>query len=265
MTDTCVRYLLGNRTGNSLTYCVRNPFGFALTFVSSTAHFSGDCLRAPDSSTHSGSGTLNLHCFAASGFVNRAAGTAIVFPRTRLTDTFFNNRTRTMFGRCFPFTTADFHIVPGMNGLADSTTYITITGFIIRFVNRAADIPIVGFTNRTSYGVADISVTGIVNRLADCVADIPVAGVIHGPSAFAGNSTIAGFVNGTADFIADVSITGLINRLANRIALITVASLVNILFVLNGNFFADCIIHCFLTGIILLFPDSFYDSFIAGT
>jgi hypothetical protein len=170
-----------------------------------------------------------------------------------------------MLGDCFPFATADFNVVPGVNGLADSPTYISVTGFVICFVNGAANITIVSFTNRTSDVVAHISVAGVVNRLADCVADIAIAGVVHRPSAFAGYSAVAGFVNGTADFVADVAITGVVNRLANRVAFITVAGLVNVLGVLHGNFFADCVIHCFLTGIVLLFPYGFYDSFVAGT
>lgn len=265
MTDTCVRYLLGNRAGNSLTYCVRNPFVLYFTLISSAADFSSDRLGTPGTSANGCAGTLNLHCFAASGFVDGAAGAAIVFPGTRLADTFFNNRTGAMFGCCFPFTTADFNIVPGMNGLTNSTTYITITGFVVRFVDRAADIPIVGFTNRTSNGVTNIPVTRIVDRLADRVANILVAGVIDRSSTLAGDSAITGLVNGTTNFIADVSITGLVNGLANRIALISVARLIHILCVLDGNLFANRIMHYFFACITLLFPNGFYDSFVTGT
>lgn len=265
MTYTCVRHFLRNRAGNSLTYCVRNPFVLYFTLISSAAYFSGYRLGTPDPSANSGSGALNFHCFAATGFVDRAARAAIIFPGSRLTNTLLDNWSGTMLGSCFPFATADFNVVPGMNGLTNSTTYITVTGFVIRFVNRAANISIMSFTNRTSYRIANISVASVINRLADRVADIPVAGVIHGAATFACHSPIAGFVNGTAYFIADVTIAGLINRLANRIAFITVASLVNILRILNGNFFADRIIHCFLTGIVLLFPYSFNNSLIAGT
>lgn len=265
MTHARVWHLLGNRAGNSLTDCVRNTLSFALAFVSCAADFSGDRLGTPDPSANSCSGALNFDCFAATGLVDRAAGAAIIFPGSRFTDTFFNNRSGTMLGGCFPFTTADFHIMPGMNRLANRTTYIPVAGFVLRFVNRAANILIMCFTNRTSHRVAYISVTGVINRLADCVADITIASVILGPSAFAGHSTIAGLVNGTTYIVADVTVTSLINRLANRIAFVTVAGLVNIFRVLHGNFFTDRIIHCFLTGIILFFPYSFNNSLIAGT
>ena len=265
ITNAGVRHLAGNAAGNSLTYGVRNPLLYAFAFVSCAADFAGDRLGTPDSSANSCAGALDFHFLAATGFVDRAAGAAIVFPGSWLTDTFLNNRTGAMLGNRFPFTTADFNVLPGVDRLTNSATDITVAGFVLVLVDRAADFTVVSLANRSSDSIADITITGVVNRLADCVADIAVAGVIHRPTAFAGYSAVAGFVTGTADFVADIPVTGVVDRLADRVTFITIAGLVNILGILDGNFFADRIIDCLLTGVVLLFPYGFYDSFVAGT
>lgn len=136
-------------------------------FVCCAADFAGDRLGTPDSSADCCAGALYFDCFAATGLVNRAAGAAIVFPGSWFTDTFINNWSRAMLGDCFPFTTADFYIMPGMNGFADRTADIPVTGFVICFVDRAAHITVVCFTDRTANSVADIPVAGVINRLAD--------------------------------------------------------------------------------------------------
>lgn len=73
VTHAGVRHLTGNAAGNSLTYSVRNPLGYTFAFVSCAADFLGDRLGAPDASANGSAGALYFHCFAATGFVDRAA------------------------------------------------------------------------------------------------------------------------------------------------------------------------------------------------
>ena len=67
-----------------------------------------------------------------------------------------------------------------------------------------------------------------------------------------------------ADFADNFAVAGLVARLADRVALVAVAGFVNVLPAFHRHLLADRVVDGLAAGVFLLFPDGFFDRFVAG-
>jgi hypothetical protein len=219
--------------------------------------------RAPNLVAAGPAGALHLDGTAATWLVDAAATAGIPFPRTGIADTLINNRPRNVLRNGFPFAAANVNPLGFRHRLANRVTAVAIARFGYGLVGCAADIAVASLVARLADRVAAVAIARLVARLADRVAAVAITGLVARLSNLAADIAVASLVTRLADGVAAVAIARLVARLADRVTLITIASLVHVLVAGHRDLLADLVVDGLAAGVVLLFPNYFFNSLVA--
>jgi len=223
-----VRNLLGGRAGNDFAYRVGHFAVLHFLDHPSALNLLLDGFRTPDFTATGCYGTLNFFSSTFPGLVHIAAPLSVPFPRSRITNAAFHNRTGYMLSDRLPFSAFDLNSFGFGHRPANRVANIFVESFGNIFVRGATDITIMGFVNWFANGRAAFSVLSFVMRLANRVTALTVIGGINRfanfVSYFPVTSLVVPFLNSTCD----IAVASLIDRLAHVVTFITVQRFINI-------------------------------------